>query len=86
MERTSFLQKDEKRKKNNEEDKGWRRGRQGTGKKTQEGSVETGSNQMTTSKSYLFRAFYIKGGGHHHLCLSQRQASLQWKKGNSGVP
>ena len=75
MERTSFLQKDEKRKKNNEEDKGWRRGRQGTGKKTEEESVETGSNQMTISKSSLFRAFYSKGGGHHPL-VSESKAGI----------
>lgn len=41
MERTSFLQTDEKRKKNNEEDKGLGRGRQGAGKKMEEQSVET---------------------------------------------
>ena len=81
MERTSFLQTDEKRKKNTEEEKGLGRGRQGAGKKTEEPSVETDrSKQLTVSENYLFRAFYNKGGGHHHLHLSQRQAALQWKK------
>ena len=54
MERTSFLQKDEKRKKNNEVDKGWGRGRQGTGKKTEEESVETDREQPNDSKQKLF--------------------------------
>lgn len=54
VERTSFLQKDEKRKKNNEVDKGWGRGRQGTGKKTEEESVETDREQPNDSKQKLF--------------------------------
>ena len=37
--------------------------------------METGSNQMTISKSSLFRAFYSKGGGHHPL-VSESKAGI----------
>lgn len=43
-----------------------------------------GGNQMTISKSYLFRAFYSKEVVTITCVWVKRQASLQWKKGNSG--
>ena len=56
---------------------GKKRERRGRGEKGgRKLEIDRKTNQMTTSKSYLFRTFYSKGVGHHHLCLtaSQRQA------------